>query len=401
MCNCNNNQECGCKTSTDEIVYKGPNLTCTGINNCDTLTTAIEKINEYMCSIQMVQNIITTIVNNEILYNQFVTIINNSVDCETVWNCIDSTTTTTTISPILLCENYSLTNTGETPVAIIITDCVTETEEAIVLMPGDTDICVVTNSPLTVPGTVIVTPNGYCGTTTTTTTEPTTTTTTTEAIPCECLTFYNEDIESHSFTYRDCEGVTSRPIEILSHQTIQVCGCCGQADDPFVTITVGENCVGGACPTTTTTTTLLPAPTLLNGAEAFQAGGGINQCDPAFYPYTLLSANIPNPNGFAYAINPNGTHSWTEIEYVEIVNINPSTEVSFTYNGVAVAPGMQLVPTSATSWQHPLHITRQTFDCTDKSQIWTVRVKLYGHIISNNASYIITYVESQCTNCIG
>jgi hypothetical protein len=97
MCTNNCNQDpCGCKTSTDEVVYKGPDLSCTGINNCDTLTTAIQKINDYMCSIELVQVILYNIVNNSTLYNQFTTIINNSVDCQTVWNCIGSTTTTTT-----------------------------------------------------------------------------------------------------------------------------------------------------------------------------------------------------------------------------------------------------------------------------------------------------------------
>jgi hypothetical protein len=97
MCTNNCNQDpCGCKTSTDEIVYKGPNLDCTGINNCDTLTTAIQKINNFMCSIELVQVIINNIITNVTLYNEFVNVVNNSVDCETVWNCIENTTTTTT-----------------------------------------------------------------------------------------------------------------------------------------------------------------------------------------------------------------------------------------------------------------------------------------------------------------
>ena len=102
MCTNNCNQDpCGCKTSTDEIVYKGPNLSCTGINNCDTLTTAIQKINDYMCSIELVEVILDNIVNNTTLYTLFSTIVNNTVDCETVWGCMASTTTTTTEAPSL------------------------------------------------------------------------------------------------------------------------------------------------------------------------------------------------------------------------------------------------------------------------------------------------------------
>ena len=105
MCvnNCNNNctcnqttNPCGCKTSTDEIVYNGPNLECTGIQTCDTLTTSLQTISEYLCSVELVQVIINNIVNNVNLYNQFTTIVNNTVDCQTVWDCINATTTTTT-----------------------------------------------------------------------------------------------------------------------------------------------------------------------------------------------------------------------------------------------------------------------------------------------------------------
>ena len=96
MCTNNCNQDpCGCKTSTDDVVYKGPNLSCTGINNCDTLTTAIQKINDFMCGIELVQVIITNIYNNTELFNEFTTIVNNTVDCQTVWGCLTTTTTTT------------------------------------------------------------------------------------------------------------------------------------------------------------------------------------------------------------------------------------------------------------------------------------------------------------------
>lgn len=125
MCvnNCNNNctcnqttNPCGCKTSTDEIVYNGPNLECTGIQTCDTLTTSLQTISEYLCSIDLVQVIINNITNNINLYNQFTTIVNNTVDCETVWDCINqTTTTTTTIIP-------PTTTTTTIPITI---DCIT------------------------------------------------------------------------------------------------------------------------------------------------------------------------------------------------------------------------------------------------------------------------------------
>jgi hypothetical protein len=102
-CNCENNP-CGCKISSDDVAYQGPDLACTGIETCDSLTVAIQKLTDYACGIDMVQNIIYNITNNIALYEQFLTIVNQSVDCETVFNCLASTTTTTTtIAPTCYC----------------------------------------------------------------------------------------------------------------------------------------------------------------------------------------------------------------------------------------------------------------------------------------------------------
>lgn len=83
---------CGDKISSDEVVYVGPNLTCTGIETCDTLTMAIKKISDYMCSLELVQNIITNIYNNTEIRIQFINIVNANISCETVQTCITSTT---------------------------------------------------------------------------------------------------------------------------------------------------------------------------------------------------------------------------------------------------------------------------------------------------------------------
>lgn len=97
-CGCTNSP-CGCKISSDDVAYQGPDLSCTGINNCDTLTTVIQKIDDFICGPDMVQTIIYNIENNTSLFNQFVTIVNRSVDCDTIFNCLETTTTTTTEAP--------------------------------------------------------------------------------------------------------------------------------------------------------------------------------------------------------------------------------------------------------------------------------------------------------------
>ena len=252
---CNSNDPCSTNlTASSTIVYDGPILPCIVAEPCDTLNVILQKIDEIICNLQTQINYLTNQVNS--ITTQVISINSDVINIyNTLGECCSATTTSTSTTIPAPCESFSLTNTGVDPVAVIITDCETQIQEAIVLMPGDTNICVVTDSQLTVPGTVIVVPNGPCGTTTTTTTIVPTTTTTTTAYACECLTFYNNDVDIHTISYTDCSGSLSRPINIGSHQTIQVCGCCGFASDPFVTISVGGNCVDGECPVPTTTTT--------------------------------------------------------------------------------------------------------------------------------------------------
>lgn len=187
-CGCGTNP-CGCKISSDDVAYQGADLSCTGIQNCDTMTVAIQKLNDYACGIDLVQNIITNITNNTTLYNQFVTIVNRSVDCDTIFNCLATTTTTTTEAPIpTYC--YTLTAIGRVifywidvngdPQFLSVTDgtiyvcaqldSIGTGGDGVPEINGGVDVC--TNDSQCVPTT----------TTTTTTIAPTTTTTTTVPI---------------------------------------------------------------------------------------------------------------------------------------------------------------------------------------------------------------------------
>lgn len=281
---CNNNDPCSTNlTASSTIVYNGPALSCTTAEPCDTLNVILQKIDEIICNLLTQINVLSNQINNVttqiLIIDSDITNIYNQLDvcCTTTTSTSSSTSTSTTTSTTTIhpCESFSLTNTGVTQVPIIITNCNTQQQEAIILNPGDTNICVVTDSPLTVPGTVIVIPNGPCLPPTTTTTSSSststtstsstssTTTTTTTAIPCECLTFENTDSSAvdHIISYNDCNGELVETT-ISANQTSQYCGCCGSADSALVFITIGADCIGGLCPgistTTTTSTTILP-----------------------------------------------------------------------------------------------------------------------------------------------
>ncbi len=256
---CNNNDPCSTHlTASSTVVYDGPTLPCIVAEPCDTLNVILQKIDEIICNLQTQINYLSNQVTN--ITNQVIAINGDIINIyNTLGECCSATTTTTSTTTAAPCESFSLNNTGDEAIAVITTDCSTGELVAVVLQPGDTNICVVTDSPLTVPGTVIVTPNGPCGpTTTTTTTLVPTTTTTTTFVECQCFTFYNSDTVAHVINYKDCNNVNVGPILIDPDETLQFCGGSASASDPLVTISIGANCIDGACPaepTTTTTTT--------------------------------------------------------------------------------------------------------------------------------------------------
>lgn len=75
---------------SDHVEYQGDNLSCTGIQNCDTLTVALQKIDDKICSDTFVAQIIQTIANDDVLKAYF---------CQLVSECVPTTTTTTTSVP--------------------------------------------------------------------------------------------------------------------------------------------------------------------------------------------------------------------------------------------------------------------------------------------------------------
>jgi hypothetical protein len=270
----------------------------------------LQKIDEIICNLLTQINIlniqITNITTQIITINgDIINIYNQLGECCTTTTSTSSSSTSTTSSTTTIhpCENFSLDNTGVDPVAIIITNCDTGEPEAIILNPGDTNICVVTDSPLTVPGTIIVTPNGPCvpptsSTTSTTSTSTSstssTTTTTTTAIPCECLTFYNSDDSSHLISYKDCSNTSIENVTILANQTINVCGSQGSASDSYVLITIGADCVGGSCVgiSTTTTTSSSTSTTTSSTSTTTSTSSSTTTSTTTVYPFACSCLDI-------------------------------------------------------------------------------------------------------------
>jgi len=294
-CGCSSN-ESTTNVGSDNIRYAGPVLACTGIEPCDTLTTALQKIDNVVCGILDTLDVCCTTTTSTtticpcttygyvgprfnpgtITYVQCNTLepITDTASSTVQFACVDNnypiievgsinvidtqdccsnitTTTTTTIAINSFC--YEVTTVGKC--TIYWTDA-----------NGDAQSQIVTNNTINIcadedsiasnceaigitGGTVACTNNAIC--------QPTTTTTTT--IACNCVTFNNTDesVIDHTIGYNDCIGEFVETT-ISASEVLQFCGSGGIADSELVIVTTGGACIEEVCPTTTTTTTVTP-----------------------------------------------------------------------------------------------------------------------------------------------
>lgn len=68
------------KTTTDLVKYIGPNLPCIDVNTCETVTLALQKIDDALCGVNVSQKVIDTIVTNTYINQQFTAIINTIIE---------------------------------------------------------------------------------------------------------------------------------------------------------------------------------------------------------------------------------------------------------------------------------------------------------------------------------
>lgn len=152
------------KTNTDLTFYSGPNLPCTGVNTCDSLTLALEKIDNAICQLQNC--------------------------CSTTSTTSTSSTTTTTTTTICPCTIHELYGTIFDTANFTFIDCDTSMVTTITVGDSPYFACIDNRFPVFKDANGIDVNTGECCSTTTTTTTvaPTTTTTTTTIEPTTTTT---------------------------------------------------------------------------------------------------------------------------------------------------------------------------------------------------------------------
>lgn len=153
---------------SQSVVYSGPNLPCTGIQTCNNLSVAFQKVDEKICDLQDQIDILVNALN---------------VCCTTTTTTSTSTSSTTTTTTTIACPEctfYSVSNENITPATVNYYACGGVYTSAVVGAFGTIYICACTGSVVVppLPGITLST-LGDCPTTTTTTSSSSTTTTTT------------------------------------------------------------------------------------------------------------------------------------------------------------------------------------------------------------------------------
>lgn len=103
------------KTNTDLVFYNGANLPCSGVDICDTLTVALQKLDQKVCPDAIATSLFTSITNNLSIQNIFCTLVTNCIPTTTTTTSTSSTSTTTTTTTtecpndlyLICCASYS------------------------------------------------------------------------------------------------------------------------------------------------------------------------------------------------------------------------------------------------------------------------------------------------------
>lgn len=216
------------KTGTDLVFYNGANLPCVGVDTCDSVTLALQKIDQKLCPEALALAILGAIANNVSINNMFCTLVNQCIPTTTTTT---STSTSTTTSTTSTSSTTTSTTTTIAPTTTTTTTTPTTTTTTTTLAPTTT-----TTTTITPTTTTTTTSTTSTTTTTTTTVAPTTTTTTT--VVCNCVEYINNTAFAlDNISYTDCiTGNPVGPIAITPGQSFCTSTAPAGGDSGFLTV---------------------------------------------------------------------------------------------------------------------------------------------------------------------
>ncbi len=122
-CNCpstptNPNINCNHEGLTaSDLVYQGEDIPCAEIYSGMDMSEVLQRIDYYLCGLEFTQQVLNIIEENPQEFNEFITLVNGAINCETINDCGPVPTTTTTSSS-------SSTTTTTTTISEFICFCI-------------------------------------------------------------------------------------------------------------------------------------------------------------------------------------------------------------------------------------------------------------------------------------
>ena len=208
----------------------------------------------------------------------------------------------------------------------------------------------------------------------TTTTEEVTTTTTTEEITTTTSTIEETTTTSSSTsTSTTTEEITTTTttVEVTTTSTTQEVTSTTTSKE--VTTTTTEEV------TTTTTTEGVLEPDFIEKYNGFNPG----ECGVITYPYSF---NLLSPS-FVAILFYDPDRSYTEVEYIEVTNVDIPAGLDVTYNGSTITTGVINAddPLSSSDWEYGQILTTRSTEGQDMliAKI-TFKIKLAGYVLTDN-----------------
>jgi hypothetical protein len=144
-CNCseeasNEGVVCDKPHFTGDFYFDGISSICNDLQNGDDITVAIQKLQNFLCSVELTEYFLTYIQNNLESFQDFIILINNQINCQTITNCYttttstsSTTTTTTTIAPTTTTSTSSSTSSTTTTTTTIAAVCTEYTLQSLII----------------------------------------------------------------------------------------------------------------------------------------------------------------------------------------------------------------------------------------------------------------------------
>lgn len=118
---------------TNNLVYTGEDIPCAGILNGMSVEEVIQRMDNYICGLELTQQFLTIIEENIQEFSSFILLVNEMISCNTINNCIQCNCYNTNI----IIPNGTIEQTDNSSLTITWKNCLNEEQGQVVTANGE------------------------------------------------------------------------------------------------------------------------------------------------------------------------------------------------------------------------------------------------------------------------